>query len=381
MRLNPHQLAGHLNRGLAPIYVVGGEEPLLIEESLDAIRLAARKQGYAEREVLEVDAAFDWQRLVDGYASMSLFSSRRIVELRMPRGIAPGRRKASDEEETEDDEAPEKISGGGSGAKILPELARRPAPDTVLIVVCGKLDYRVRTGGWFAALEQAGASVYVESIKPERLGAWLQERFRRAGLAADEDAVQLMAERTEGHLLAANQDIEKLKLLFPDRPIGVEEVEAAVADSARFEAFALSDKILSGDPAGATRALQRLRDEGEEIPKLLGALGYDLRCWAAAALLYEKTGDAAQACGQAKIWKSRQAKFIKGLARANAVSVLGWLAQCAEIDATFKRGLRGQAWEDLLTFVTSASGAQQGNAGAPAGRAAMPRPPVADFTA
>src|ERR1041385_7525511 len=130
MRLYPNQLHAHLARGLAPIYVVGGEEPLLVEESLDAIRAAARKQGYAEREVLEVDAGFDWQRLVEAYASLSLFSSRRLIELRMPRGITGGRRKAA--EDDKEDEGDGEKSGGGSGQKILPELARNPAPDTGL---------------------------------------------------------------------------------------------------------------------------------------------------------------------------------------------------------------------------------------------------------
>src|ERR1043165_971845 len=135
MRIYPEKLAGQLSRELAPIYVVGGDEPLLVEEALDAIRAAARKQGYSEREVLEVDPAFDWQRLIESYASLSLFASRRLIELRMPRGITGGRRKAADE-----DGEGEAEKGSGSGAKILPELMKNPAPDTILLVVCGKLD-------------------------------------------------------------------------------------------------------------------------------------------------------------------------------------------------------------------------------------------------
>jgi DNA polymerase-3 subunit delta len=353
MRLNPSQLAGHLKRGLAPIYVVAGEEPLLIEESLDELRAAARKQGYGEREVLDVDAGFDWQRLLESYASLSLFASRRLIELRAPRGLAPGRRKSAEDGE----DSPNESSGGGNGAKILAELAGNPAPDTILIVVGGKLDWRTRQGGWFAALEKAGASVYAEAVKPERLPAWLEGRMKQVGLAADAEAIQLLAERTEGHLLASVQDIAKLKLLYPEGRIGAEEIRSAVADSARFEAFDLSDKVLGGDSTGTAHALQRLREAGEEIPKLLGALGYDLRCWAAAALAYEKTGDAAQACEQARIWKSRQPKFIKGLARAKSGAVLSWLKRFAQIDSTYKSGQPEKAWEDLLTCLLAASGA------------------------
>jgi DNA polymerase-3 subunit delta len=356
MRVYPEKLAAQLGRGLAPIYVVGGEEPLLIEESLDMIRGAARKQGYSEREVLDVDQNFDWQRLIEAYASLSLFASRRIIELRMPRGIAPGRRKAAADDEGGEGEVPEK-SSSGSGAKILPELAKNPAPDTLLIVVCGKLEYRTRQSGWFLALENAGASVYCEPIKPDRLPAWLQGRMRQAGLTADAEAIELLAERTEGHLLAAAQDIEKLKLLFPNGRIGAEQIAQAVADSARFEAFDLSDKILSGDAAGAIRALQRLRDEGDEIPKILGALAYDLRTWAAAAVIHEKIGNAAAAVEQARIWKSRQSSFVKGLERARASQIMGWLARCADVEARFKSVVSEQAWEELLTCVAEASGA------------------------
>ncbi|HZP11692.1 MAG TPA: DNA polymerase III subunit delta [Nevskiaceae bacterium] len=358
MRLYPNQLQQHLARGLAPIYVVAGEEPLLIEEALDAIRAAARKQGYSEREVLDVDQSFDWQRLIDSYASLSLFASKRIVELRMPRGITGGSRKKAAADDDADGESSEK-SGGGSGAKILPELAKHPAPDTLLIVVCGKLEYRTRSGGWYLALENAGASVYCEPIKPDRLPAWLQARMKQAGLTADAEAVALLAERTEGHLLAAAQDIEKLKLLFQNGRIGAEQIAQAVADSARFEAFDLSDKILSGDAGGAIRALERLRDEGDEIPKILGALAYDLRTWAAAALIHEKNGNAAMAVDQVRVWKSRQASFIKGLERARAPQILGWLARLADVEARFKSAVSEQSWEELLTCIAEASGAQK----------------------
>jgi len=354
VRVYPEKLSATLTRGLAPIYVVGGDEPLLVEEALDAIREAARKQGYSEREVLEVDPSFDWQRLIEAYASLSLFASRRLIELRMPRGITGGKRKSADDEG--DGEAEK---GSGSGAKILPELAKNPAPDTILLVVCGKLDWRARQSGWWVALENAGASLYAEAIKADRLPGWLQSRLKQAGLSADREAIQLLAERTEGHLLAAKQDIDKLKLLFPKGPIGAEEIRAAVADSARFEAFDLADKILSGDATGAARALQRLRDEGEEIPKLLGALVYDLRTWANAALLKEKTGNAAQAVEQARIWRSRQPNFIKGLERATSAQILGWIARCADIDEHFKNNRKEQAWEELLSFVEAACGVTQ----------------------
>src|ERR1041384_7487566 len=205
MRLNLPQLPSHLAKGLAPIYVVGGEEPLLVDESLDAIRAAARKQVFAEREVLEVDAGFDWQRLIEAYASLSLFASRRLIELRMPRGITGGKRKAADDEEGEGEK------GSGSGAKILPELAKNPAPDTILLVVCGKLDWRARQSGWWLALENAGASLYAEAIKPDRLPGGLQGRLKQAGLNANPKAIHALPNATEAHRLPAAKKIKKLK--------------------------------------------------------------------------------------------------------------------------------------------------------------------------
>lgn len=333
MRLYPNQLAAHLRRGLAPIYVVAGEEPLLIQESLDAIRAKARAEGYSEREVLDVDRGFDWQRLIEACGSLSLFAAKRIVELRMPSG-APGT----------------------DGSKALCALADKPSPDLLLIVVCGKLESKQRSARWHQALETAGASLYLWPVKPEELEKWLSARFSQAGLNAERDAVRLLAERTEGNLLAAAQDIEKLRLLCPDSRVSAERLAQATADSARYDAFDLSDRVLDGDAAGAARALLRLREEGVEPPLILWALARDLRQWAQAAALQAKGADAETACARAGVWKQRVPRFVKALGRAGPEPVLGWLRACADIDARAKSNAKERAWEDLLTWVTMVSG-------------------------
>ncbi|MBI2384201.1 MAG: DNA polymerase III subunit delta [Gammaproteobacteria bacterium] len=352
LRLTPAQVAGHLQRGLAPVYVVAGEEPLLVQEALDAIRAKARREGFAEREVYEVVPGFDWQGFLEGVSTGSLFSARRIVELQLPRGLAPGRRKSDDEP----DEAGTEASGGGDPRKLLEQLAGAPPADVLLIVVLGKLDAKARAARWFAALENAGASVYAWPVAAEELPRWIEARLKAAGLNAEAEAVRQLAERTEGNLLACAQDIEKLKLLYPGARIGPAEVAAAVADSARFDAFDLSDKILDGDADGALRSLLRLREEGIELPELLGALAYTLRQWAQAAAHYERTRDAASALESAGIWRQRQARFRGALTRAKADQVFAWVQRLAGVDQAVKLGAGARAWEDLITCVVQASG-------------------------
>lgn len=339
MRLNSSQLSSHLAKGLAPLYVVAGEEPLLMQESLDAIRQAARKAGYSEREVLDVERGFNWQQVADSCASMSLFASRRIIEVNLPSG-APG----------------------VEGSKLLQQLAPQLSADTLLILSCGAIDWRSRQGGWYQALEQAGAALYFETLKPAEYPGWLAARAKAAGLQIDPEALKLLAERTEGNLLAAQQDIEKLRLLFPGQPIGVEDLSQAVADSARFEAFDLNTRALAGDGAGAVRSLERLREEGVAALEILGALVWSLRQLSKAALAYARSRDATAACYDAGIQKTRAEPYLKALPRTRPAEVMDWLRLCARIDQAVKTGQEAAAWEDLLTLVLAVSGTRKARA-------------------
>lgn len=336
MQLRPAQLAAHLQQPLRPLYVVAGEEPLLIQEALDALRAAARAQGYAERQVLDAERNFDWSELTQSAASLSLFASRRLIEVNLPGG-APG----------------------DAGAKALKALAGNPVPDTVVVLICGALDGRARKSGWYAALEDAGASLYLWGVKPEELPRWIAARLEAAGLGATPEAIELLAHRTEGNLLAAQQDVEKLKLLHPGGTLGEDEVRAAVADSARFDAFDLTDKVLAGDAAGAVRSLRRLREEGAELPALVGAWAWMLRQWGQAAIHYQKSRNAAAACESARIFGARQAPYLKALPRVRARQVYRWLARASSIDLKGKStGGEPAGWEELLTCVLAASSAK-----------------------
>lgn len=356
MKLRPEQLAAHLAKQLLPVYVVGGEEPLLIEESLDAIRARARRDGYVEREVFEVERGFAWGRVIESCSSLSLFASRKILEIRMPKGPNPGRTKAVDDED-EDREDQGSGKSAVDGAKLLAELVARPPPDTLLICSCGKLDFRQQQAAWYLALENAGASVYASPIALDQWPGWIESRMRAAGFTPEADAVSLLAERTEGNALAAKQDIDKLRLLFPDGHLNEERVRATVVDSSRFDAFDLGDRMLSGDVSGVVHTLARLREEAAEPLAILGPLTWTLRQWAQAQRSFAGSGDAARACAEAHVARSRAAAFAAALRRTRLPQIYGWLRQAAVIDRLAKStGGKEQAWEELLTLVLAATG-------------------------
>jgi len=335
MRLNnPAQLTAQLQKGLAPVYLIAGEEPLLLQESLDAIRAAARAKGYAEREVLDAERGFDWQRLVETCNTPSLFAPLRIVELRSAN-------------------APD-----AAGAAVLTRLAQDPAPDVLLIVSLGKLESRARNAAWYSALESAGAGLYVWPLKPEELPAWIGGRLKAAGLQADAETLRLLAERTEGNLLAAQQEVEKLALLHPGQAIGLAQIEAAVADSAHYEVFGWFNKVMAGDARGAVRGLEGLRDEGVELLAILAVVAMGLRQLARAAQAYGRSRNAGAAVEAAGVFRTNQPAYARAVERSRYGQVLGWLRDCAVIDNLAKSsGTQSAAWEELLTLVLAASGA------------------------
>ena len=230
MKLSPAQLGKHLQGTLAPIYVVCGDEHLLCQEACDAIRAATRAQGFSERQVFHVETGFDWGQLIEAGASLSLFAEKRLIELRIPNG-----------------------KPGDKGAAALLDYLARPAEDTVLLISLPKLDGSTQKTKWAKALID-GKDVQFLQIWPvdaAQLPQWIRQRLAQAGLSADQEAVELIAARVEGNLLAAAQEIEKLKLLADAGQISADTVQAAVADSARYDVFGLIDAALHGQAAHA----------------------------------------------------------------------------------------------------------------------------------
>ncbi|AZC40199.1 DNA polymerase III subunit delta [Pseudomonas chlororaphis] len=328
MKLTPAQLGKHLQGTLAPVYVISGDDPLLCQEAADAIRSAARQQGFDERQVFSADANFDWGTLLQAGASMSLFAERRLLELRLPSG-----------------------KPGDKGAAAFIEYCSRPAEDTLLLISLPKLDGSAQKTKWGKALIDGEQTQFIQiwPVDASQLPQWIRQRLSQAGLSASQDAVELIAARVEGNLLAAAQEIEKLKLMAEGGQITVETVQAAVADSARFDVFGLVDAILNGEAAHALRMLEGLRGEGVEPPVILWALSRELRALANMSLQYSQGTPLDKVFSQARppVWDKRKPLMSKALQRYSAPRWAQLLLDAQRIDAQIKGQAAGSPWSSL----------------------------------
>jgi len=335
MKLKAEQLATHLQRPLAPIYVLSGDEPLLVQEAADLIRAAARAQNFAERQVLFIDRSFDWNVLTQAAASLSLFAERRLIELRMPDG-----------------------KPGDVGSKALQAYAARPADDTVLLVICGKLETAARNSKWHQALEQAGAALQVWPVTASALPAWIGQRMQQKGLRPSRDALTLLAERIEGNLLAAVQEIDKLLLLHGPGAVDADAILEAVADSARFDVFVFMDAALEGNPARVIRVLDGLREEGVEPVLLVWAVARELRQLAAIAEQLERGTALGAALAQHKVWDKRKPLIERAVKRHGAVAWQHLVRHCAAIDRMVKGMEPGSVWDELVQLGLAIAGTE-----------------------
>lgn len=325
MKLAPTQLEVHLKRGLAPVYLIAGDEPLLVREACDLVRRHAQEQGYREREVMEVGRDFDWGRLYEAANAPGLFGDRRLLELRL------GEAKPGD-----------------AGGKALAAYAQRPADDAVLLIIAGKLDAQAQRTRWVQALDQCGVVAQVWPVEARRLPEWLRERMRAQGLQPDEAAVALLAERVEGNLLAATQEIEKLVLLHGSGPVGAGQVAAAVADSARFDIYGLVDAALAGEAAHVARMIAGLRAEGVAETLVLWALARELRSLEAMSRACSLGESVERALAAQRVWDKRKALVRRGLSRHGLGfwrDMLGW---AGIIDRMIKGLQPGAPWDELL---------------------------------
>jgi DNA polymerase-3 subunit delta len=329
MKIRSDQLAGHLAARLLPAYLISGDEPLLVGEAADAIREKARREGYAEREVFFVERTFDWNSLRAAGQSLSLFATRRILEVKMPSGKA-----------------------GVDGAKALVELIEHPPPDTLLLVITDQLDRDTLKSAWVGAMEERAAWVQIWPVKIGELPRWIAARMARLGLKADAAAAQLLAERVEGNLLAANQEIEKLVLLNPGGTIDASAVAHAVANSARYDIFQLSEAALDGDAARALRILAGLKSEGTEAPLVLWALAKELRSlWQ--GQMRAQTGEAAS---HPPAWTRPSPALAQAQRRAASLPLDQLLRDCATIDRMIKGQAAGDPWDALARMTTTLAG-------------------------
>jgi DNA polymerase-3 subunit delta len=333
VKLRPEQLDAHLAGKLAPIYLVSGDEPLLLQEAADAIRAAARARGFSERVVFTVEPGFDWGELRETAAGMSLFATQRLIELRMPGG-----------------------KPGEAGAKTLTEYAGRPMEGNLLLLSLPRLDKAAQSTKWLAALERSGVLLQLWPPTPAQLPGWIAQRMRARGMQPTPAAVAALAGRVEGNLLAGVQEIEKLLLLYGPGTVDEGGVMDAVADSARFDVFSLADSALAGDPARCVRILRGLQGEGVE-PVLIGwALTREIRLLAALAQGLAQGKKPFALYQQHRVWEKRQPLLEQALKRHSLAQWWALLRLCARVDRVTKGRAAGNVWDDLLQLSVMTAG-------------------------
>jgi DNA polymerase III subunit delta len=323
LKLTFDSLDTQLTQRLLPAYLISGDEPLLSGEAADAVRARARAAGFSEREVHFIERNTDWDDVRASAGNLSLFGARRLLEIRL---------------------ASARVGTAGNAALVA--LLEAQDPDLLLLVLAPRLDREAQHAEWVRAIDARGAWLQVWPVDPGRLAAWLRGRARGLGLEATDEALELLAARTEGNLLAAYQELSKLVWLARGRTLDAATVLASVADSARFDVFQLAEAVLAGDSGRALRMLAGLRAEGTEATLALWALTRALRdLWAA------YSGGAAPPS-----WQRRSAALAKGLQRAPRLSFAKLAARAVRADRVIKGRLSGDAWDELALLIAELCG-------------------------
>jgi DNA polymerase-3 subunit delta len=329
MQLRPEALEPHLAKGLAPLYVITSDEHLLALEAADRIRRTARAQGYSERDVLTVERNFKWGELLAANQALSLFGDKKLIELRIPSG-KPGK----------------------DGSAALQNYVKDLSPDNLTLITLPKLDWQTAKSSWVASLQQAAIYIEIPNVERAQLPAWIGMRLSQQGQSADRSSLDFIADRVEGNLLAAHQEIQKLALLHEPGKLSFEQVHDAVMNVARYDVFKLSEAMLSGDAARLTRMLEGLKGEGEALPLVLWAVAEEIR-----TLLKLKAGMAQGRplpvlMKEYRIWGPRERMMEPALRRIPLATLERALQDAAQVDKMVK-GLRskqfgGDAWDAML---------------------------------
>jgi len=315
-------------RRMPPLVTVASDEALLALEAQDAIRATARSLGYSEREVLNADARFDWSRLTQAAQGLSLFAERRIVELRLPGG-----------------------KPGVAGAAALEAHAQNLPEDTLTLIALPGLDRRSRESRWVSALERAGTLLEIAAVERARLPRWIGERLARQQQSAGDDALAFIADRVEGNLLAAHQEIVKLGLLYPAGALTLDQVTESVLNVARYDVFQLPQAMLAGDAPRVRRTLAGLRAEGEAIPLVLWAIAEELRMLMRVKAQVDSGRPFSMAARENRVWGPRERLVERALPRLDLDRLGRALTRAAAVDRLAK-GLRApqadsDAWLEL----------------------------------
>lgn len=333
MRLYPEKLAAHLAKGAKPVYLFHGDEPFQMGEAADRLRAHAQDAGFGEREVIVANEDSDWEQFRESVDSLSLFAERRLIELRLPSG-KPGR----------------------VGGDALKRYAAAPPDDILLVISSARLDRSGSSSAWFKAIDKVGATMAIQQVAAAQLPVWLGHRLRAHGLHPAPEALALIAERTEGNLLAASQEIERLALLYPVGEITAEQVVAAVADSARYSVTDLAAATLAGEQLRALRILRGLRDEAVAETLVVWTLAQEIRTGARAAEAMAAGVSPEAAMKSAGVWQNRAGPLKLALDRHPAESWLLMLSTTSLLDRQVKGQASGRPWDVLEALVARLAG-------------------------
>ena len=325
MLLKGDQLAAHLERDLRPLYVLYGDEPLLVIEAADTIRTKARQQGYSEREVMTVLPHFDWGQLLAAGGNLSLFGDKKLIDLRIPTG---------------------KVGKDGSAA--LQQWCQNLSLDNLLLITLPELDWREEKAVWFSALVNAGVAIKLMAPVLADLPIWIAGRLRRQKQSTNQESLKFIAERVEGNLLAAHQEIQKLGLLYPPGELSSTQIREAVLNVARYDIDGLREALLAGDVARLSRTLNGLMHEGEAPPLVLWAMSEEIRALAVIRNGIDAGKPIDALLKDAKVWGPRATPIKKALQRLSTVTLETALQHAGKIDLLAKGIGRGNIWEEFL---------------------------------
>ncbi len=325
MKISSEDLPRHLAKGLAPLYVIHGGALLLAIEAADAIRTAARTAGYDERCVLVAEKGFNWAELRNSAQSLSLFSTRKLIDLRIPSG-----------------------KPGVEGGQALQDYCQHLNADTITLISLPRLDSATQKSKWFTTLAQLAIVIAADEIALNVLPAWIAGRLKRQDQSADADTLKFLAEKVEGNLLAAHQEIQKLALLFPAGLLSFEQVKDSVMDVARYDVFKLSEAMLAGDVARYAHILDGLRAEGTATVLILWALAEDIRILGKVLRAMQHGGNLVSALSGARVWGVRQKLLERAVQRFSSGMAERALRQAAHLDKVVKGLRRGDVWDELL---------------------------------
>lgn len=333
MWLKAEQLPAALAKKLAPIYFLSGDEPLQLGEAADAVRLVAKNAGYDSREVLTIDTSFSWGDFLQAADSMSIFSEKKVIDLRMPA-----------------------CKPGAEGSKALVSYCERVSEDTLLLISAGKLEKSAKKSKWLTALEKHGVAIQVWPLSGAALVQWLQQRLQRRGLQVERTGIAIIAARVEGNLLAAAQEIEKLYVLYGQGVVSDAQIQEAVADGSRYDVFNLVDAALSGRVERVLKIFSGLQHEGIAAPIILWALARETR-----NLIHIKRQlDAGQAQNTVfmryQVWGERQKLVNHALAKLKQKNLMCGLLVAVQADRQIKGAQQGDCWASLLQIALMLTG-------------------------